>query len=445
MNVCSSSLAALSDPYLCTFVDPLPSYLHIKCPICLKTLLPIPYLVSCCGHHLCEECVKQRRGKPCPLCRAKERSNSRVPDKGQQRTLNSIKVHCPNKGKSCEWVGEFGSLRNHLLKSCQLVLVNCTLKCGAKVTRRSKTVHELEQCRLRVVMCRHCRVVTCTNAEIADHEDECPKAMIHCRYKCDVSPFLRETWIRHVKECVMAPVECTFANAGCTWRGPKHTLDNHIACMWRQHVTFVGSATAQETVQKQNEKIVNLSSRITAQKDTIKHLTENIQELAQLRYKVAADRMSCLLPMNLPPIPHGKQTLKFTIEQYCRKKANGYIYQSPIFKLDKECWICLAVYLNGRAEGKGSHVSVYVQFSLKETPLYGSLLLIRLCSRRSSHNHHEKSVTFGHSSEMELVVSPGNGKQMRQTGVPQFLSHSSLEPYLKSDTLLFELPQAIVY
>ena len=41
-----------------SFVEEIPKQIEIECPICLKVLAN-PHLVSCCGHHFCEDCIER--------------------------------------------------------------------------------------------------------------------------------------------------------------------------------------------------------------------------------------------------------------------------------------------------------------------------------------------------------------------------------------------------
>ena len=110
--------------------DP-PDHLQAECPVCL-CVLKEPYLIDCCGNSFCKTCIEPIKSdnKPCPLCNVQFTAS--MPDKRLQRTLNELQVYCCHKEAGCEWVGELGSLPQHLnlkhqdegdrLSGCQLVL-----------------------------------------------------------------------------------------------------------------------------------------------------------------------------------------------------------------------------------------------------------------------------------------------------------------------------------
>ena len=437
-NVAAECLDILSDPDRCLFVGQLPSYLHLKCPVCLETLLPEPYLFTCCGHHLCVKCVRKLQKMPCPLCKAEDVGggvHARVPDKGQTRALNSLRVYCPNKERPCEWVGEFSALRSHLVEYCAYVLLKCKFNCGSLVARRNMTVHESEKCSHRPATCQYCETYSTTFVQVKKHELECPKAEITCPHNCDASSFLRENLSQHLQGCSKVPVNCTFAHAGCKWQGPNSTLDCHLEQMWKQHISLITLHTTQQTLKEQNAKISALSAKVGSQEAAINELTKEIEAMKRLQNHKPA--------VTLPSIPAGKQTLKFKVDRFGHKKAQSHLHHSPLFKFadDKGCSMQLTVYLNGANKAKGSHISVYVGF-IGSLPFCGSALLIRLCSQHRFYNHHEEIVTFDAYSSMENVTLPtGLGKRI---GMEYFISHSLIKPYLKDDCLLFELPQIIV-
>ena len=117
------------DPDRLDFVNPLPDYFHLSCPVCLELLLPsVPMLAACCGSHFCESCVEKLRfpprddededddfdeeDLPCPFCKSEYLET--IPDKNHLRALKSLKVLCTKNRSGCSWKGELGSLMQHL-------------------------------------------------------------------------------------------------------------------------------------------------------------------------------------------------------------------------------------------------------------------------------------------------------------------------------------------
>ena len=439
----SAVLETISDPDRFEFVQSPPDYLHIKCPVCFEILLPEPHLVSCCGNHFCKKCISALgKNEPCPLCKAAQNTYHRVPDRGLERALNSLKVYCPNKPKSCEWAGEFSSLQNHLSSSCLYVHVPCKYKCGSSVVRVNLTIHESQRCPHRPEKCRHCKTYSAIYVQVLHHERmECPKAEIDCPNKCGAQ-ILRETQSAHMQCCPLVKVGCTFAHAGCKWLDTKSKLDDHLEDSWRQHISLISSFTT-KLVQKQDKKISELSEKVQNQEVIIKHLGMEIDDLkrSQLCYKSK---------LNLPSVPSGKRTLKFTIDRFKYKQTHNNLHYSPPFKFgDLPGYsMQLTVYLNGVNKGKGSHISVYVNLLSSQHddwltwPFHGSIL-IRICNQGNDFDHYEEVITFDDSATLESCILP-SGSFGNRYGMEKFIEHTALKPYLKNDSLLFELPQVII-
>ncbi len=435
----------LLNPDNCLFVDPLPKYFHLKCPICLKTLLPEPYLASCCGHHFCDKCVKLLHNKQCPLCKSRYIPDSRVIDKGQQRAINSLRVYCPNKDKSCEWVGEFGILENHL-STCSHIYVICSFNCGSScIFRKDVTIHESEKCPLRPSTCKHCNMFSGTYDQVSNHEHRrCQKAEINCKHGCGTI-FLREKQSQHLQQCNLVPVKCTFDFAGCTWLGSKRSQDEHLEKMWKKHISLVSLYTARETIKNHEDKILSLTKPLNKQEASIQKLTK---EINAVRKSISISNMSDSpsqaiaghnTVVELPSIPPRTNAFIFVIDRYSHKKS--FPWHSPLLNDNSGCSMQLTVYLNGFNEAQGSYVSVYVSFP-GSLPFIGAKMMIRLCSQNPKYNHHERIIVFDSSVKMDKFKLL-SGSLGRRTGFDTFIKQDSLQPYLKNDSLVFELPHII--
>ena len=126
------------------FVNPPPD--SLTCPICH---LPFrdPHLLSCCGANFCESCIKRVKeaGKPCPLCK---QSFTSMLNKGIQRAVLDLKVHCSRKKDGCEKVCELRHLDKHEREECGWALAQCRYKCG-RIPRCQLVEHEVDECPLR--------------------------------------------------------------------------------------------------------------------------------------------------------------------------------------------------------------------------------------------------------------------------------------------------------
>ena len=94
-----------------TFVEELLD-IHHECLVCLQ-LLREPWIIECCGHHLCKPCIdKLTRSKSgCPHCRKLKFRYMR--DRNLERILLGKQVYCKYKSKGCEWQGTLREADHH--------------------------------------------------------------------------------------------------------------------------------------------------------------------------------------------------------------------------------------------------------------------------------------------------------------------------------------------
>ena len=148
------------------FVDEVPA--KYICSICTKVLREAR-LAECCGQHFCDSCLakwlkRRAENRTCPHCRAVDFQS--VLNKEKIREIKEFKIYCIHRGKGCDWVGQLGTLEDHLQSDsgCGFVGVTCSLsaytfactygfewsrtECGEKVERRHLAAHK-EKCRYR--------------------------------------------------------------------------------------------------------------------------------------------------------------------------------------------------------------------------------------------------------------------------------------------------------
>ena len=149
------------------------------------------------ANSFCRTCIKSDK-KPCPLCNVQ--FTTCIPDKRLKRTLNELQVHCCHKEAGCEWVGELGSLPQHLnlnpqtesniLSGCQLASITCTF-CGDDIQRKDLKEHEDDKCSERPYSCEYCENFISTFEDVTtNHWPVCPSRPVPCRNECGASPKL---------------------------------------------------------------------------------------------------------------------------------------------------------------------------------------------------------------------------------------------------------------
>ena len=147
-----------------TFVEE-PLDFHHECLVCLQ-LLREPWILECCGHHLCHGIDKLIRNKQrCPHGRFRY-----MRDRNHEKIVLGKQVYCKYKSKGCEWKGMLREVDQHCsakLRRCdwcqnqlqyyeenqhQVVneVIDCELKpfgCSEKLPRMNIHRHMQDRCK----------------------------------------------------------------------------------------------------------------------------------------------------------------------------------------------------------------------------------------------------------------------------------------------------------
>ena len=168
-----------------TFVED-PLDINHECLVCLQ-LLREPWIVECCGHHLCKPCIDKliRDGKGCPHCRTSRFRHMR--DRNHERILLGKQVYCKYKRRGCKWQGKLKEFDRH----CATIL-NC------KWCRKRLQCYEQEQ---------HEKVCTVAVEVIA----------------CELKPF------------------------GCRQKLPRMNMSQHMQDYCNEHVRLLKEANMQSS------------------------------------------------------------------------------------------------------------------------------------------------------------------------------------------------------
>ena len=268
-NNCDQSRSD-SGGYEYDFVDTIPP--KYNCNICLKVLRDAQ-LTVCCGQHYCDTCLKEwlnskaQAGKnTCPHCR--EENFQSFPNKAIIREIKEFKIRCVHKEKGCAWVGEMGTLKDHLSKSCGCVKVKCrklahkvlltrglrsTLSvasmCGATMERRHLTHHQKNECLYRLYKCQHCGYIDTYDAIAGsgkirnrdskigyggNHYSQCDEYPLKCPNTCGAVNIKRKDMKTHRENCPLEPIKCPFSEV-CNKYFRKHIEDHKKECDFRPY------------------------------------------------------------------------------------------------------------------------------------------------------------------------------------------------------------------
>ena len=431
------------------------------CPITLEVLQE-PFLTVCCGNHLSKEaaCQLKREQKPCPLCKEQLQT---VPDKFFRRKVKELKVRCPKNNAGCDWVGELGSLDQHLggdrlEGECQYIEIACPNLCGGWVQRHDLEGHKGNLCPKRRFVCTHCAYEATYQEIMEDHWPKCSKYPLECPNKCGERDIERQHLPDHLHVCPLEVIECEFDYAGCTKKVKRQEMQSHVDSSVKAHLQLVAAhARLQEKQIEKQEKLLSTQQKKNKQQEK---QVETLTAQVYLLTTALKHSSSKYHPLNNPPsvfIPPPIFTLT-NFEQH--KKDDDEWFSPPFYSHIGGYKMCISVNANGSDTGKSTHLSVYFYMMLGEYddnlkwPFFGEVT-VQLLNQKKNAYHYEKPLVettdcSGGSTtcftRVQEVKQHGSG-----WGYRHFISHEMLTynagkdcQYLMNDCLKFQVKKVAV-
>ena len=270
-----------------------------ECPICKQNLLE-PFILSCCGNHLCRACVDRLKERPCPLCST---PFTFMLDKGRQRVVEQAKVRCPNAG--CGWVGELRDLLAHLEGAetgkarcppplCQLEPVLCGNEgCQLQLPRGEAEQHQQEECPYRRVLCQYCKSVETAERDMsAAHWPQCPDFPTPCPNACGVEEMPRSLLQAHCdRDCMLQMVRCPYYGVGCVVSRLRKSLPTHVKGSELHHAELLVGKTV-EMERRQEFVVAKFAEEMKKMTAVIQERLKQQDEVIQTLKRQALEQKS---------------------------------------------------------------------------------------------------------------------------------------------------------
>ena len=232
------------------YVTPPPD--SLICKIC-RFPSQDPHMTLCCGHVFCKACVSRVEGGTCAMCRSTKRQQYKLyKNKQVERDVLGLQIFCINKEKGCKWQGEVNNIiKGHLergcIDGCQFEDVKCSNGCGEMVQRRHFTFHIKNECPHRIVRCPHCQLDGKQLLIHGKHLEECPKLSMPCPNNCTAENICRNKMERHLNQCPLQKVKCTYCSVGCTEMMARNDQSAHDKNNLEKHLALTTQTLAIQT------------------------------------------------------------------------------------------------------------------------------------------------------------------------------------------------------
>lgn len=300
------------DPNL--FLQKPESFEYWVCSICTGVVNK-PYDLPC-GHLFCSGCLDEAmiRSRKCPQCRLAipiqlNLSNS------IRKLINGWSIQCGYSSVGCSWNDSIGFEERNLIehnKVCGFQLKSCE-KCERKLPLRFMNEHEQNECAERPFKCDTCKeimpfkskenhitasliypcinVIKCPNGCSLIDYSRCGSRKrknsgcfnIGSLFAIDLTPdakkyllILRAQLALHNGICPLVEVNCAFT--GCTFQGPRYTMDKHLQ---RSFATHIQSLQTQLNSERTARQLLETKLNNTDHEFVLQFRVANFNELSE--------------------------------------------------------------------------------------------------------------------------------------------------------------------
>ena len=466
------------------FVNP-PPY-DYTCPVCLQ-LLKDAYQTTCCGNHMCGECITQlmhMKDVICPKCRHK--NFDAHPDKFFSRQLLNLKVHCHYSKTGCTWTGELRGLEQHLettckrgmvacqhcnsqiesikehLPTCEEIFLDCPNKCSNAKSKRKKIQSHLEnECPLRVIIPLSRDSIPYAANKIVQTVPLSFTMTNSSHYLKSKDPWFSAPFYTHnegYKLCLKLLAnyykDGVIAVHACVLKGkydrflqwPLHAAVEVSLFNWRDNrnhfnktLDLPGDHFCSQTFTEKLPLLGKGNSEFISCSELLYNSDKNTEYLQHDCLSFRVNRVTIFPTPKIPELPPWateKCLCHFVVTSFAYNKSKAAKFCSPPFYThDRGYKLFALAYLDGFDTGKGSHVSLYVALMKGEHddilawPFSGDVC-ISMLNWREDKNHQESTIRFnkGIASAATARVVAGHNVAPKCWGYPQFIAHSAL-PY----------------
>ncbi|XP_065886204.1 uncharacterized protein [Dysidea avara] len=381
--------------------------------ICMLCKLPCYEAHKCkeCGQVYCKHDLDHLKSMTdmsyaCPMCHVEPFLTSPYL---ADHEIKEHTINCPNKNYGCCWIGKLDDLNMHT-KDCKCRHVKCH-HCGDFVNSTTITNHTSSQC---PCYCQHCEITAEREVISKQHKEKCHNYPLSCPNKCGLDDIPRANMSEHRTQCPHEMVTCSNCNVKIvrknlvTHRRKKHSWfeTEHLLCIFIYCISV---------------SIISLAAYISFTGDS----DHSANGLWYMTLKHSGDYQE----VNILPV-----ILK--ISDFIEKINNKEQWDSsPFFDLESGHEMCLSIYPDGKDDGEGTHVSVYlfiISFDEKLQQLNDKSLTrpltVEILNQLSDKDHYNYST---------MIVD-----DTKVLEFPQFISHDFLFShggYIVEDTLYFRI------
>ena len=418
------------------------------CKICLDVLVA-PHLITCCGECVCKKCIdshqqreaaiREDRKPRCPFCRKTE--FRLIENLDLKKSIEKLRVYCLYRESGCMWSGKLQEGEAHL-QECAFCPIDCPNGCCeyGKIERRNLPRH-LAECPMQIVECSFERI-GCKS------KDPLPRKEVQVHSNRDIHDHL----LLLARSNIRLYEECDITHA---------TLRSSHDEMMKEKIAKIKAqkqelASLEQTTELLEANLLDVTQKVNTLKETedtkrercSAQLSANNDEARKLQDICQAT----LTEVQALPIPQATGILcppvTFTIDNFTlRKNADEEWISPPFYTHHGGYKMCLAVHPNGYPEARGTHVSVYAHMMSGEFddhlqwPFPGAIINVSALSQRNeviggvfgSRGNYGAALMLTSQCTLQVRSRVYDGSYGQGYGQQQYIPHRILNQYLAGD------------
>ena len=393
-------------------------------------------------------------------------------------------IHCRNKEKDCEWMGEINDLENHFKSDgCQhSVDVRCP-DCNTELVRHCLINHVKNECPLRNIDCQLCSTTEMRQfIEGPQHKVDC---FVPCPNKCGIERIVSgKDMDDHKKICPLAIVQCDYHTMGCECSMVRRDMEAHSKENVHEHLqltkkfldkfkcTFVNYLNhydaTEKVVRDLERKVQQITFKNVMADERINQLEKELQSLKQ-KGGLQSHEIRSWIPVsweednNVQAVTAGENNSIPVLPVYVKmsgfdkhRRNRARWYSDPFFSHDGGYKMCLHV----KASGLGSSVRdvfvsvlLHLMKGLHDDNLPWPITKtfhINLLNQISNVNHWVQSACFATASNKRITARVTGDRDTSVYGRGYFdyipiKKISKIKPtcqYVKDDSIIFVIEES---
>ena len=340
-----------------------------------------------------------------------------------------LENECPLREFACQYCGENGTYTSITVthdEICPQKIIFCPNDGCIQIMQRQLIKKHLEICEYTLVLCKY-KSIGCDaemrRKDIAKHEEEKDKVHLHVALDAVAKLVQDNTDLKcKISSLQSSHAELQHNNAALAKLVQDNTdLKWKVSALQSSHAELQHSNATSQRSQALSQHL--LQAKVNAADLDVLAVKAGVTrlEMAELESEIVETRLIALSSTErLSKLERGNKHT-FMVSQYEKKKMSERPYTSqPFYSCPNGYHMAIRVYANGRGEGQGTHVSVFVELvqgkfdEQLSWPFIGKVH-VTLLNQFKNGDHHCTTISLRAEDNVRVGMALGHAKFIQHT------------------------------